>query len=369
MSDNTKRQGDHKASCTKLSNDLQTFLNETLIDANKIEATVNELRCQLQKVTILDDVIQDTITDQNDLKADIITASDFQTKIKTSIITAESTIQKVQSAQLSANPSNLQSTYNANVKLAKLQLPTFDGNPVTWSNFWDIFETSVHNRSDLNSVNKFYLKGQLRGIAYDHVDGFASNNDNYNKAVNLLKSKFGKPHKIVSAHLSSLFDLPSPSGTAQSLNQFRANYESHLRSLKALNKDVDQAGFVFAELLMEKLPNSTRDNLNRSYKKDFWNLKDFREALDKEIKMIEAVNPIHNSKKHFKEISKTSTFSAPNESSASSLPKLTAGTFSTTSNYQIYCKLCETTNDHSTFNCTQYIDGKSRSEKVKQLTA
>ena len=42
------------------------------------------------------------------------------------------------------------------VKLPKLEVPTFDGNILLWTSFWDQFEVSVHNRSNLTNAEKLF---------------------------------------------------------------------------------------------------------------------------------------------------------------------------------------------------------------------
>ena len=57
-------------------------------------------------------------------------------------------------------------TFNPAVKLPKLQLKEFSGDPLEWRSFWDSFEASVHLSTKISDVDKMnYLKGFLRGDA------------------------------------------------------------------------------------------------------------------------------------------------------------------------------------------------------------
>ena len=289
-----KRRSGHRARCTTLISEVDSLLAATPLDVTNIQCVIVEIKRQLQHILKYDDEIQDALNNDADLNADISQASDIQGQANKCIMSAENAIQQLQqSIQASGTQPSVPSQSNVKlVKLPPLELPFFSGDHLLWSNFWDIFESSVHKRTDLDPVHKFnYLRGQLRGVAFEFIKEFFPTNANYLEAVALLKDKFGKEHKLVSAHLNALFNLQSPAATVSSLNQFRAKYEGHLRSLKVLNTSVDQAGFVFAELLLGKLPNQTRDNLNRSSRQNHWNLDDFRNALDKEIEMLEVLQP------------------------------------------------------------------------------
>ena len=72
------------------------------------------------------------------------------------------------------------------IKLPKLNLPSFDGNILNWQELWDIFKPTIHEQ-DLTNVMKFsYLKGVLRGAAATAVSGISGINENYYKASKSL---------------------------------------------------------------------------------------------------------------------------------------------------------------------------------------
>ena len=58
-------------------------------------------------------------------------------------------------------------------KLAKLDLPTFDGDIFMWRSFWDSFSSEVDSVPDMPAITKFnYLQAQLRGEALDSIRGY-----------------------------------------------------------------------------------------------------------------------------------------------------------------------------------------------------
>ena len=58
-----------------------------------------------------------------------------------------------------------QTNCSVQMKLPKLQLPIFEGDILQWQEFWDIYNSAVHEQ-DIPNVMKFsYLKGSLRNSA------------------------------------------------------------------------------------------------------------------------------------------------------------------------------------------------------------
>jgi len=60
---------------------------------------------------------------------------------------------------------------------------------------------AIHNNKTLSGVEKFtYLKGYLYAEAATAIKGFFLTNNNYEKAFELLKERFGNEKLIVSTH-------------------------------------------------------------------------------------------------------------------------------------------------------------------------
>ena len=68
-------------------------------------------------------------------------------------------------APLTTIPIVIAATYNK-PKLPKLTLPWFRGDLTTWTTFWDLFKSTVHENNEVQKVDKFsYLKSVLEGAA------------------------------------------------------------------------------------------------------------------------------------------------------------------------------------------------------------
>ncbi|CAC5364641.1 unnamed protein product [Mytilus coruscus] len=72
----------------------------------------------------------------------------------------------------------------------------------------DVAEEIQESDNNLTEIQKFsYLKAQLHGHAAQTI---ALANANHTIAVNLLRERFGQPHKIIHAYMIALMEMPIP---------------------------------------------------------------------------------------------------------------------------------------------------------------
>ena len=93
-------------------------------------------------------------------------------------------------------------------KLPKLDLKKFDGNILKWTRFWDAFEATIHNNKNLHNINKFKLRGQIKGTAGELLFELKLTKGSYEVAVNILKERYGKKHNMIVAHFDKMMNLP-----------------------------------------------------------------------------------------------------------------------------------------------------------------
>ena len=78
------------------------------------------------------------------------------------------------------------------VKLPKLEVPTFDGNVLNWTTFWEQFSISGHNRPNISDPEKLvYLQQALKdGSAKHAIEGLSRSGDHYKEAVDCLQQRY-----------------------------------------------------------------------------------------------------------------------------------------------------------------------------------
>ena len=99
-----------------------------------------------------------------------------------------------------------QNNCSVQMKLPKLQLPLFEGDILQWQEFWDIYNSAVHEQ-DIPNVTKFsyLLKRSLRNSGAAAICGISVTNDNYPVAIHILQDKF---KVIIETLYSQLQHLP-----------------------------------------------------------------------------------------------------------------------------------------------------------------
>ena len=76
--------------------------------------------------------------------------------------------------------SSLNKSSTNNVKLPKISIKRFDGDPTAWRHFIDSFECTVEKNENLSNVEKMsYLINYLTGEAHSCIEGLSLCNDNY----------------------------------------------------------------------------------------------------------------------------------------------------------------------------------------------
>ena len=346
-----KIRGGFRARATTLINKWEA--DDSITDfktLTKIKEEISRL-----KDTLLDydtkilESFDETTSDQR--ICDEITAnSEFTMKISSCIQDINSKLDT-----LSPNLEQRPKVYN-NVKMPNLNLIKFSGDLLEWPQFWDLYRTTVHVRTDFGAPSKFgFLRGQLEGDAADLLSGFKNTEQDYAQAITLLEETYGKPHLLKQARLHALLDLTTPAPTSADLSRFRAQYEGHIRGLQGLDANIHEAGYVFAAILMRKLPPKIADNINRTAKSKEWELEDLRKAIDMEVEHLRASEAKHEDV-HSNLVKNVSTMS---------------NAIHTNSEYnsnKIIIKTCPFCSDnHISFNCTKYSNANTRRNRVKEL--
>ena len=97
---------------------------------------------------------------------------------------------------------------SVSVKLPKLVLQNFSGEPHTRQRFWDVFERNIHKNKALEPIDKFdYLIGLLHRPAATAIQGFEVTGANYEEAIGKLKRRFGRNNLFVQSHMEEFMKI------------------------------------------------------------------------------------------------------------------------------------------------------------------
>ena len=110
--------------------------------------------------------------------------------------------------QAAASPAPVKSA-----KLPKLVIIKFSGELTDWPRFWNQFEAEI-DRTEVAAVTKFsYLKELVDPKVKTAIDGLPFTTEGYQRAKNILKSKYGQMSDIVNASVQNIMALPVITGS------------------------------------------------------------------------------------------------------------------------------------------------------------
>ncbi|CAB3993299.1 Hypothetical predicted protein, partial [Paramuricea clavata] len=173
-----------------------------------------------------------------------------------------------------------------NVRLPRLNLKHFKGDPIKFQSFWDSFEITIHNNENLSDVSKMSnLISLLEGPAYSAVAGLSLTSANYKSAVDTLKERFGCEEVVISAHMDAPLKLPgaNTNSDTKKLRRIYDEVQQHVRGLKAVGISSKQYGKLLVPILMNKIPQELQLKITRKLGKEKWDLEALQNALKEEL--------------------------------------------------------------------------------------
>ena len=373
----------------KVRNGHRLFVRKKL---SEVEALIPDCSCKEklfslkelleEKSRLLDDLNAKILekVDEADLESEIEESSDFASAIRNKIVSINIQLNKIDSVsggnmretqqvdessdpnagdQPPAAMSSMKSPQVSQIKLPELSMKLFDGNPSEFQEFWDSFDSAVHQNQSISDIHKMnYLKGLLKGAAASAIAGLSLSNSNYAIAVEILQERFGKKQIAISSHMDSLLKLQKLT-SANDISKIRAVYdsiESHVRSLSSLGVEAETYGPLFIPIMMEKLPEELKLVISRKIKSEVWSIADVLEAFRHELEAREKCKIVGSS-----------TLPASNYHPKSSQP-VTAATLQTSNashaQAQTACFFCD--GDHKSGLCGNVIDVQARRAIIKR---
>ena len=171
-----------------------------------VNTTLKLVKAKEDVISKINEKIWDAV-DEKDIETEIEECSSFEEKVmhrlaKLTEYLEEKKMKKAPVTLEGKKDSDSDSGYlmreTPGVKLQKIVIKKFSGDPVAWKQFEEIFNATVHSNSKLTDIEKFsYLKGYLCGTAEKCIEGLPLTNENYKEAWTLLVERFGNPQLII----------------------------------------------------------------------------------------------------------------------------------------------------------------------------
>ena len=179
------------------------------------------------------------------------------------------------------------------VKLPKFDLPTFNGDPLQWTAFWNTFSTTVANQNISDGNKLSYLLACLSGTAKAAVAALLPTDANYAVAKEILTSRFGKDRVVKNALFSALTNMRQSGNSAGNLRSFLDAVERTLQQLEHMGENVEQT--ILLQTLMQKLPQDILLEMSKLRPDgEDWSVKSFRLTLKKTVETKEEIADLHS---------------------------------------------------------------------------
>lgn len=371
-----KVRAGHRGSATRLITQAEAALAAEPRNSADLELAVAHLKRKVEVLTPLDAEILE-LTPDDDIEAEIDHADQYQENIQRTLSKLSKALLAViepthprlpppatppTGAAVTIDPPTKEATtppaHGTKVKLPKLTLPHFGGNPTRWTAFWDSYESAIHGNDELSEVDKFnYLRSLLEGSAFEAVRGLTLSAANYQDAISILKKRFGNRQLIVSKHMEILLNI-DPVTSDQNLRGLRRLYndvEANTRSLKALGVQPEAYGTMLASVLLGKLPTDLRLIVSRKISDAELTLSSLQEVLEEELTARERTATA-------RERAATPSQGQPHSRSERP-PRATTATLLSGAHAGPTCCYCQ--QSHASSECTNVTEVQARREILK----
>lgn len=144
------------------------------------------------------------------------------------------------------------------VKLPKLELMEFCGEPIKWPIFYESFRRTIHENCELSDHERVqYLINKLSGRALSACSGIVPNADNYRTIWSTLIDMYEDKRNLAAAYLDQMLEYKSSNNaTSKNLTSFLDKFCTAASSLKSLNLD-NLSDFMLLHVALKKIDSST----------------------------------------------------------------------------------------------------------------
>ncbi|XP_028414393.1 uncharacterized protein LOC114537543 [Dendronephthya gigantea] len=187
---------------------------------------------------------------------------------------------KLQEEHIVKNTSQTSKTMiGMQAKLPKLVISKFSGSPMDWPRFWGQFSENI-DQSNIAPVTKFsYLRELLEPKVRQTIEALPFHSEGYNRAISILKDKFGKESEIVKSYSREILGLPTIQSTDhKKIHEFSEKLSYCVQALQTLNKLEGVNGAV--PMTLDKLPCIRGDLVRTDSEWEDWNFAKLVEALN-----------------------------------------------------------------------------------------
>ena len=275
------------------------------------------------------------------------------------LIERENQVKSITTVPSAPNPSVVPS-----FKLPNVKLPIFSGDPSEWDNFWSLYNTVVHSKSDLDNVLKFnFLLSSLQKEPLEIAKTLPVTEHNYDVVIKLLKDRYEQKDRLLDRLLMSLQTLQTPAHKAKELFSFFTKYTAIVSQYEHKTGNLMDERVVIS-LVLSKLTSETRRFIQNHNKKTTFTLKEMGDALQFLVDSFEQ-EELYNSSSS---CSKSKEVVRDTKPKSFAKPHFQNKPFNAQPNSMQQVRKCFLCNgSHNIYNCANYTSPNSKRARVKEL--
>lgn len=239
---------------------------------------LNELQTRIQDLdqSIFNEMLSDPNIPEDEFSNEAIACEDIVTRIVEAKIKIDYEVMKNESATKpidgeQASSVSSVSTRKKQIKLPKIELRKFSGKILDWLGWWAQF-SKIDEDDELHATDKFqYLIQAMEPNSKgdEIVKSFPATAENYPKAIDTLKERFGRKKLLIQVYIRELFKMSLHNmNTNVSIVSVYDKLVCHIRALDSLNVSVEQASLFLYPMVEASLPEDILIAWQRSPKYD-----------------------------------------------------------------------------------------------------
>ena len=174
-------------------------------------------------------------------------------------------------------------TKSTQAKLPKLRISPFNGTPIDWIRFENMFTTQVHEKPTSDEEKFRYLLEMVNQKVRERISNLKPSTSGYNTAWERLKRDYGHTTLVVNAHMDVIVSLQVVKGSSyEKVKEFYEKASQSFDALQTLGQADMLKGFVLSTL--NKLPNIKSDLVRTDNEWESWSMKDLLDNLQQWLK-------------------------------------------------------------------------------------
>ena len=172
-------------------------------------------------------------------------------------------------------------------KLPELKITPFNGTPVDWIRFQNMFTSQIHNKPLSDEEKYGYLLELVAPKVRSRLANLKPGVLGYKTAWERLKTEFGQSKTVITAHMEEIINLPVTRGSNyERVREFYEKLSKNYDALQTLGEGEMLKGFVLSTL--NKLPQVKPDLVRTDEGWEDWNMEKLIDSIQKWLKRNKA---------------------------------------------------------------------------------